>query len=92
MCKKITREEERNLNIIIETINGLKLQSEVALNSNGDNKLIDKNKLKEAHLKITPAALQYQTLKIYMKEKNIVSYIDINTDDFKSYYIDRCNN
>ncbi len=85
----ITREQEVNLNVIIESLEGLKLQSEVALASEGNNNLVDKEKLAEAHKKIYAPSLQDEVLKIYMSEKVVSSYIDIDLKDFKSYYIEK---
>jgi len=77
------------LEMILDTLKGLKLQSEVVFSSDGDNKKIDRTKLKEAHSKMIPAMLQHKTLKAYMVDKNVVSYIDINLDDFTKFYNDR---
>lgn len=59
----------------------------VAIDSNGDNSKIDRAKLKEAHLKMNPRSLQDEILKLYMKEKNIVSYPNIDLDDFQEYFL-----
>lgn len=80
----MTRDEK--LKEIIETIEGLKLQSEIVLASNGDNKAIDREKLSKAHLKMNPKMLQDITLKKYMKEEKIASYIDIDVEDFRNFY------
>lgn len=80
----MTRGEK--LKSIVETIEGLKLQSEIALASNGENKAIDREKLSEAHSKMNSKILQDITLKKYMREEKIASYIDIDVEDFRNFY------
>ena len=75
------------LNTILATLEGLKIQADVALNSNGDNGKINRIKLKEAHQKMNPRSLQDEILKSYMKEKNIASYPSIDLNDFQEYFL-----
>ncbi len=41
----------------------------------------------EAHTKMNPHSLQDEILKSYMKEKNTVSYPNIDLDDFQEYFL-----
>jgi hypothetical protein len=69
------------LDELSSSIKGLKLQSEIALASQGNNKEIDRAKLKEAQLMISPDILKSNIIKDYMKCRGIESLIEIDESD-----------
>lgn len=71
--------------IIINSIRGLKLQSQIVLESKGKNSNINRAELKKAHSMINPNILESDILKEYMNINKIVSYIDIDENHFSKW-------
>ncbi len=76
---------------LLNSIKGLKQQSEIALASQGDNKKIDKAKLNKAQSIISPDILKSNIIKDYMKFKGIQSLIEIDEDGLRKWIIKEFN-
>lgn len=74
---------------LIQTLKGIKLQANIACSSMTTGfKLTKEHKeeLTKAHSMIIPKMLSHPWLKEYMIEKKIVSFPDIELDDFKVWF------
>ncbi len=85
--KKIeTPKEIIELRKTVDTINALKQQKHIILNSQGDNKKIDRETLSAIQKNINPLALKNEYLKDFMKENSIESYIDVDVIKFMQFF------
>lgn len=86
--QKILKEpnEMVELRKVVDTINALKSQSHIVLQSQGDNKKIDRETLSTIQKKINPLALQNEYLKNFMKENSIESFVDVDVIKLMQFF------
>lgn len=75
-----------HLEEILQTIQGLKLQTDYALILITDKSKETKNKLRKCQQMINPSIVYGKTLKWYMTERKIKIFPEIDIEDFKKWY------
>ncbi|MFY4756426.1 hypothetical protein [Aliarcobacter butzleri] len=89
MAKEKTLKEPNEmveLEKVVITINALKSQSHIVLQSQGDNKKIDRETLSSIQKNIYPLSLKNEYLKDFMKENSIESYVDVDVIKLMQFF------
>lgn len=75
-----------NLETILKTLKAFKEQQKIVLKSNGNNKQINKVELFKIQSQINPIVINNFMVLEFMNQKNLKSFIDIDIEEFSTWW------